>query len=202
MGEITGNICNYKEYKFHDQTRKPGHLIRSFDVEWDHKPGEPPRVNVEMHSRHFLGALWNVMQVKLVDTGARPIIADEVAILGKVDAVVSTHLEKWQEASQEPLEGNVLRITDRVEAIHTFLGPSNAGPEWMRVWDLELGNGGPQALVEFRSEKPWEGSISEGDRVKVYGMRSSGNVLLATRIENMSNGDAFEYERAFNKWWS
>jgi hypothetical protein len=123
MGEIQGTVRNFQQ--------GPG--IMSFDLEWKVENGSYRRRNVQMRSGRFLGALWNGMDVKLVDDGKDPINADEVVILGKVNAAVSTHLEKWQRNSQESLEGEVLRITTRQETIREL-----GAIDWMPVWDPDL----------------------------------------------------------------
>ena len=201
MAEIQGVVRNFQQ---REHPSKIAHLVWSFNVEWEAGNGKYERRNVEMSSRHFLGVLWDGMDgvdVKLVDNGTDPIITDEVVILGKVNATVSTHLEKWQHTPEEPVEGEVLKFIERKEAIHGLAG-SEGEPGWRPVWDLALGHGQPEVLVEFRSEKPWHGSISEGDLVRAYGTRSSGNVLLAALLEDESNHVKFRYERAFGLWWS
>jgi hypothetical protein len=200
MGEIQGTVRNFQQLPSRE-TNKPWLLVWNFDIEWEVGNGSYHRRNVEMCSSNFMGMLWNGLHVKVVDTGTDPIIVDEVTILGKVDASVSKHLEKgkWRETPQESVEGEVLNFTARQEVIGDLGGGER--PTWFPVWDLELGDGEPTVLVEFRSEKLWHGLISQGDRVKAYGTRSSGNVLLASRLEDESNDLKLKYEPAFARWW-
>jgi hypothetical protein len=195
MVEIEGTVRGFRPPP-EELTNKPWVLVWRFSVEFGEAPSFKRR-NIEIQSPHATGALWDGFRIKVEDNGDNPIQAYSAHIITPVNSTLMLDVANWRHGEKDSFEGEVRHFLERHESAN-LVNSSNTSIYWRNVWDLLLTDGTRSALVEFRSGRPWNGSISEGDRVLAQGRRSDQNILLASRLEDKKNGLVVERK----SWWA
>jgi len=177
MSEIRGTAMNVPPLPEQEPSRNGKYrLAWHFDIEWGEGKDYTCR-NVVLRGENLVGALRSNTIIDITDNGVNPIVVNDIHV-EEMDAIISNRIANFAPDAQEEIVSGELR--------YFWLRHESTSPN--PIWDMELERGGDDhVLVEFRSSKHWDSTISLNHKIVATGRRSTGNVLLANKLEDQTN---------------